>query len=326
MAWSARSAVTQGNASGGNLTFSPSGYAAGDFCLLVLYSEFGSSAWTLPSGWTWVNSGKAVRLNGAWVSMAYKWRAAGDSSYTVTHGGTAWRTGVLMGWSGGTGSGDPHDTTYTSRTSATSEWDPICNGLTTVSDGCLLIGGSGNYGGSNMDAGSSGFTLAGQLGGTGIVYKTQTTKGATGNITLNNASNDDKWATIFIAVRPPTGTSVTPAAGTTKGLTSGPAQVLIDLAITAAAGTSKGSVSGPAQVLIDLAITPAPGATRAVTINPLVLGGGAQGPLGDGDTPGFIVYMLSKAFYAVLRERGKADGLNEPTGGNSAEWDQFLHQ
>ena len=347
MAWNARTVVTQGNSSGGNLTFSPSGFAAGDFCVLVLYSEYGATAWTLPSGWSWINQGVKVRANNGWVSMAWKWRAAGDSSYTVTHGGTAWRTGALMGWSGGAGSGDQQDTTYTSRASVTNEWDPIANGLTTVTDGCLLIIGSGNYGGSNLGIGSSGFTLAGQLGGTGIAYKVQTTKGATGNITLDNASNDDKWATLFIAIKPPTGITVTPAAGTVKAVSVGPASVLIDQAITPAARTVKAVSVGPASVLIDQAITPAArsvravgidpavvidqalqpaaGSVRAVGVDPQVLGGGTQGPLGDSDSPGFVTFMLSRAIYSVLSAKGAADGLNQPNGDNSGEWDSFLH-
>lgn len=200
-----RNAATAGGSSGGNLTINkPTGVVDNDMMEVVLYSEFSSTAWTLPTGWAWrvSSTGQADRLGVMWVFIAYK-RASGEgASYVFTHGGTAWRSGTISAYISVITSGDPEDSTGpTGRSSTTSSWEPIATGITTSTNNDMAIFVSGNYGGSTFGVGASGYTLAGQIGGTGIMHKLYASAGATGDITGDNTSNDDKWATWHYALK-----------------------------------------------------------------------------------------------------------------------------
>lgn len=43
-------------------------------------------------------------------------------------------------------------------------------------------------------------------------------------------------------------------------------------------------------------------------------------PLGEGDTPGLILWMLANSYYENLRSEGIEPGAEKPTGGNAATW------
>lgn len=55
-----------------------------------------------------------------------------------------------------------------------------------------------------------------------------------------------------------------------------------------------------------------------------VVGGGEVNPLGEGDSPGFVAFMISSSFYTVLTAAGFGEGLNKPSAINSAGWGFFL--
>lgn len=48
--------------------------------------------------------------------------------------------------------------------------------------------------------------------------------------------------------------------------------------------------------------------------------GGEIPPLGGGDTPGLVLWMLANAYYQELTAAGLGEGLEEPTGENAATW------
>lgn len=43
-------------------------------------------------------------------------------------------------------------------------------------------------------------------------------------------------------------------------------------------------------------------------------------PLGEGDTPGFVLWMLANSYFENLSAAGWGEGLEEPDGDNSATW------
>lgn len=199
-----RAAATAGNSSGGNLTINkPTGTLDNDIMVVVLYSEHSSTAWTLPSGWAWWGgaTGRANNDGNAWIFLAWK-RASGEgANYTFTHAGTAWRIGCIASFSGALISGDPEDSTGPTGNSGTGSSNVLAS-ITTNTANDMLIGGAANFAGENLGVGSSGMSLAGQLGGCGIVYQIQAAAGASGTKTLSDTFDAGSWATWHVAIKP----------------------------------------------------------------------------------------------------------------------------
>lgn len=118
--------------------------------------------------------------------------------------------------------------------------------------------------------------------------------------------------------------TVTPSAATVKGARVNPTVVLGSITITPASAIALAGVIGPVVLSGSIVVNPAAAVARAVTVNPIVIGGGEINPLGEGDSPGFIAFMISNSFYQNLTAAGLGAGLNEPDADNSAEWETFL--
>ncbi len=120
------------------------------------------------------------------------------------------------------------------------------------------------------------------------------------------------------------GVTVMPAAATAKGLSVDPQVVLGSLSIMPAIAAARCAVLNPTIVLSSIAITPSFAYARAVTVGPIVIGGGDINPLGEGDSPGFLAFLVASAMYNELTAAGLGAGLNEPDENNYAEWETFL--
>lgn len=214
MAITYRQSATAGNASGGNLTINkPTGTLDNDIMVVALYSEYSSTAWTLPAGWAWWGgaTGQKAGAENAWNFSAWK-RASGEgSNYTFTHGGTAWRIGCISSFVGAFTSGDPEDSTGPTGYSCPGVpyFYPVFKSITTASGNDMLIGCTGDFNGFTLDAGASGLTLAAQLGGCGIIYGIQAAAGASGDKVANLSSNSIVWSTWFQAIKEAAAVTVT---------------------------------------------------------------------------------------------------------------------
>ena len=199
--------ATAGNASGGDLVITkPSGVLDNYTMVVSLYSEFSSTAWTLPTGWAWWMgpTGQDIIVGAtpsAWIFSAWKTASSEPASWTFVHGGTAWRIGAFATFSGAFTGGDPEDSTGpTGNSGIISDDAPILLSVITNSANDMLIGTSANFSGADLSAGASGMTLAVQLGGCGIVYELQAAAGASGTKTLSLSANSE-WSTILQAIK-----------------------------------------------------------------------------------------------------------------------------
>lgn len=114
---------------------------------------------------------------------------------------------------------------------------------------------------------------------------------------------------------------ITPAPATAKAGTVNPT-------IEAALILSPGFISAKAaaiNLVIEIALILSPSFifARGSGAGPIVIGGGIN-PLGEGDSPGFIAFMLARSTYENLKAAGLDAGLNEPDETNAGEWDTYL--
>lgn len=150
------------------------------------------------------------------------------------------------------------------------------------------------------------------------------TKNGVAGTTTMSGSGADRAVCAVSVIGVSGGVTVTPTAASAKGASVNPTVVLGSILITPASAAARAVVSGPVVLGGGLIITPAAAVARAVAVNPTVIGGGAINPLGEGDSPGFIAFMISNSFYQNLMAAGLGAGLNEPDADNSAEWETFL--
>jgi hypothetical protein len=200
IAW--RSGNSGGNGSGGNVTVTkPTGTVDGDILLAVTYREAG--AWTLPTGWAWINAGTPEQANNTgngWVGLAWKRASSEGASYTFQLSATTWRTVTVGAWSGCVTSGNPWDV-YTSHTGVNT--DIVVNALTTTVANTMLVVGTANYNGDNPTAGASGMTARTMDGGCGFFDEPQAATGSTGTQALARAAGTGgDWAVWHLALKP----------------------------------------------------------------------------------------------------------------------------
>lgn len=79
-------------------------------------------------------------------------------------------------------------------------------------------------------------------------------------------------------------------------------------------------VLAPGVLLGDIEIRPGNADLRVDVLAPTVDISGSIPPLGEGDTPGFVFWMLATSYYQNMSSRGYGQGLDEPTGENAATW------
>lgn len=94
------------------------------------------------------------------------------------------------------------------------------------------------------------------------------------------------------------------------------------LEITPAPVTMRGVTVNP-SVLLALILSPNPASAKVLTSGPVVIGGGVN-PLGEGDSPGFIVFMLARSLYVNLTAAGLDIGLDAPDKTNASAWADYL--
>jgi hypothetical protein len=203
MAVAYRSGSTAGDATGTNLTINkPAGVAAGDILLCLTYREAG--AWTLPAGWSWVDSEQSANVGALRLGLACRRAGASEpASYTFNLSASTWRILVMGAWSGCPTSGFPWDV-YTSNTGTTSTL--AANAITTTVANTMLVVGATSGTGSNLSAGSSGMTQRAELGGHEFFEEAQAAAGSTGTQTLSWGGSNSAWATWHLALKPDAGT------------------------------------------------------------------------------------------------------------------------
>lgn len=208
------------------------------------------------SGWTELHSGTARSAGGDCSAFLF-WKVAGasESNATVTWSANTQGLTHVVEISGQDGTtpidGSNYTTTASGQTSAT------VTGFTTTVDGCLLVALAGvdesnaNYAPYWADPMVSGWTarygsssVPNTLGGSatysGIATTTQSTAGATGNITCTIAAQNDAIVAYLVAVAPAdTGTSAN--AGAASGTGAGHnAVAALDANAEAASGAGVG--------------------------------------------------------------------------------------
>jgi hypothetical protein len=205
-----RSGSTAGNGSGGDLSVStPAGVQNGDILIAVLYREAGS--WTLPAGWTQIGGDQYSYDGWAILSAAWKRASSEGSSYTFQLSATTWRIAAIAAFSGTVGTGSPVDV-YNYYNA--NQVDPVAYSLTTSAANDMLVALHGNYDGSDVAAGTSGYTQGTELGGCEIWYAAQASAGASGNKTFTRSSGVmGSWATFHVALLESTAPPVVSAKG-----------------------------------------------------------------------------------------------------------------
>lgn len=269
------------------------------------------------------------RTNG--VIRAYMWymleaQLPGPGTYDVslTPGGTGRQGGLGVHYihgakqqapeaiGGGTGSG-------------ASSW---ANSITTLTDGAWIVDVVGSSDRSYtpglgqterfdvIDGGDASFVCSTKILATAGV----TTMGQTPSSATNYSQHIAAFAEEVVGG----GVTVTPTAATVKVVSVNPSVVLGSINITPAVAAARAVIVDPNVLLSSIIITPAFAYVRAVTVGPIVIGGGSINPLGEGDSPGFLAFLVASAMYNELTAAGLGAGLNEPDENNSSEWETFL--
>lgn len=207
MAIAYRAGTTAGNASGTNLTVNkPAGVAANDILVVGLYREAG--AWTLPSGWVQWGSDQRDFNNNLYLTVAWK-RAGGSepANYTFNLSASTWRIAAMAAFSGCSTSGDPLDGGPTGRGTNEGSGIPIASSITTTTANAMRVMLTGNYNGTDITAGTSGYTAGAAVGGCEIWYSLQAVAGASGDKAFAGMSGSDTslWATFHLALKEDTG-------------------------------------------------------------------------------------------------------------------------
>lgn len=210
MAVAYRAGTTAGNASGGNLTINkPTGTLDDDILVVVLYREAGT--WTLPSGWAQWGSDQQDFDTNMFLTVAWKRASSEGSSYTFNLSTTTWRIAAMAAFSGCTTSGDPIDCTPVGRGTNESmvSGGPIASSITNATANSMNVAVTGNFNGTDVTAGSSGYTAGAALGGCEIWYVIQAASGASGNKSFGGMSGSDTglWATIHISLKEASGST-----------------------------------------------------------------------------------------------------------------------
>jgi len=177
MAIAYRNGNTGGNGTGTDVTVTkPSGVVDGDILLACTYREGGT--WTLPSGWAWVNTGTPEQVNNnanAWIGLAWKRASSEGASYTFALSTSTWRVVTVAAWSGCETSGNPWDVYASSSANTTNVEAPS---ITTTVTNTMCVVATANYDGSDVTAGSSGYTQRAELGGDEFFEKATAATGA----------------------------------------------------------------------------------------------------------------------------------------------------
>jgi|MudIll2142460700_1097286.scaffolds.fasta_scaffold19192_2 hypothetical protein len=189
-------ATTAGAATGGNLTVNkPTGTLDGHIMIVAAYREAGT--WTAPAGWSSIRD--QAQSTTLWTQMFWKRASSEGASYEFALSTSTYRTIAIASFSGCLASGDPVETS--NGTNSASGYTTLAS-VTTTTDGCMLVGGTGNYAGTNLTLRTGTITQAtsGYLAGTEIWYKTISPAGASGTFDFNPSTQ--VYATVTAALIP----------------------------------------------------------------------------------------------------------------------------
>jgi len=204
LAYRASSFVSAGNANGGNLTINkPTGAAAGDLCVYVVYWEPDTNTiTTIPTGFT--SQIKQVNT-GAFMLEVFAKILDGTEGTTFTFGdsapGNQWRSIVGACYSGGAGSPltDVSGGSQADGVIATGQTAPSVT--TTVADD-MLTWGYGNYSGTNPTTMSgTANNLRGALGGTALSDVVIASPSSTGTTYPNAGVGTEDYAAVHVAFK-----------------------------------------------------------------------------------------------------------------------------
>jgi hypothetical protein len=178
----------------------PAGVATGDLLVVQVTADNNPNVSAAPAGWTTVVSPISV-TTGARVfvySHVVTDAAAEPATYTWTLS-TAQRWGAVMGAFRGVDTSDPFETAATTKKDTTYvAAQLVVPGVTTATDGAMLVGGVGLDGRSVTISPPAGWTEVGESNPGQVVelaYQARPTAGATGNATwtLSGAAASGGW-------------------------------------------------------------------------------------------------------------------------------------
>src|SRR5574343_78148 len=250
IAWRAGSSA--GNSTGTNATVNkPTGTVDGDILIAVTYREAG--AWTLPSGWAWVAAEQVNNDNNAWVRLAWKRASSEGSSWTFSLSTSNWRIVTVGAWSVCASSGTPFEA---AAVYSTTGYPVSAASITTTVADTMCVVGMANLSGTNIGAGSTGYTQREQLGGCELWERATATTGSTGTKTFSDASNTGDWVTFHLALLPAgSGAQTISPNAIASGDTFGSSTLQPGAVAVAPAGVASGEAFG--VLLLRLAVTPA---------------------------------------------------------------------
>lgn len=190
----------------------PSGVAAGDVILLIVYFENTSTSGTItpPTGFALLGSGLSFGTTG---QMVYWKRATGADSgtYNVTHA-SAVTSGVAHRFTGAAPTGTPVELLGSAGSSGTTGSAPAVSGTTTAANELLayfaLTNDFGFTTASNWTP-PTGFTERFDTQGFELATKTQASAGATGSLTASNTDTSGNTSAVLVGIKPGAGVAAT---------------------------------------------------------------------------------------------------------------------
>lgn len=120
------------------------------------------------------------------------------------------------------------------------------------------------------------------------------------------------------------GVTVSPSAAQMRIDSVNPIVILGSINLTPAFVDGTLTTINPGVILGSLSLTPAGIVFRGGSSGPNVIMPGQVPPLGDGDTNGFIVFLLASSIYQNLESVGIDTGLTVPDENNANDWKQYL--
>src|SRR5574343_1269622 len=302
IAWRAGSSA--GNSTGTNATVNkPTGTVDGDILIAVTYREAG--AWTLPSGWAWVAAEQVNNDGDAWVRLAWKRAASEPSSWTFSMSTSNWRIVTVGAWSGCAASGTPFEA---AAGYSTTGYPVIAASITTTVADTMCVVGMANLSGTNIGAGSTGYTQREQLGGCELWERAMAATGSTGTKTFSDSSNTGDWATFHLALLPAgSGAQTISPSAIASGEAFGSSALQPGAVSVAPSGV--GSVEAFGVLLLGLGVLPT-GVGSAEAHGSASVVPGAVSVLASG-------ISSAEAHGSATLARGAVSGL--PTGVGSAE-------
>ncbi len=244
----------------------PTGTAADEIVVVLIYVESGNGTITAPAGFT-----QRVTINGSDHDLEIWWKrctATDSGTYAFTWSGNPWREAVALRFSGCITTGDPFDVSNTAT--GTGGTTPAVTASTTVADTLLLWAGT-NFNSGAWTPPTAGGTWTERVdtgGGIGAATKAQAATGTTGSVTGSCAGGAATSLAFLGALKPPavSGTNAPAGSGpvsTTAATAAGQVRPAATASATTTAAQSATSQLRPGATSAAVAVS---AASAAATI------------------------------------------------------------